>query len=60
MSYYRLYLLDESGSIRHCIDFDAADDGHAIVKATNLQGDYDAMELWHLARIVKRWPSAPS
>jgi hypothetical protein len=59
MSYYRLYLLDESGSIRHCIDFDATDDGHAIDKATGLQGDYHGMELWHLTRIVKRWSSAP-
>lgn len=59
MPYYRLYLLDKSGSIRHCIDFDATDDDHAITKATGLQSDYDAMELWHLTRIVRRWPGAP-
>jgi hypothetical protein len=58
MPYYRLYLLDRSGSISHSIDFDAHDDHHAIEKAGAMDhgSGYSAMELWHLSRVVKRWP----
>lgn len=56
MPYYRLYLLDQTGSINHCIDFDATDDGHAVAKAGGMKTNDAAMELWHLDRVVKRWP----
>ena len=58
MPYYRLYLLDEAGSINHCIDFDATDDSDAEAKACARKTNGAAMELWHLDRVVKRWPTS--
>ncbi len=51
---YRLYFLDGLGHITQSHEFFARDDGAAI-KISEAWREGRRIELWQLARIVKRW-----
>ncbi len=54
MLYYRLYYFDRfSGHIDHFREFEAADDGTAIMLAE--QWKSGPMELWNRERRLKKW-----
>ena len=54
---YRLYFLDGLGHITKSHEFFAADD-EAAMKTAEAWREGRSIELWHHARIVKRWPSS--
>jgi hypothetical protein len=57
MAQYRLYIMTcSSFRIEHFHDLVAADDRDAISQALEAQSS-GTMELWHGARLVKRWES---
>lgn len=60
MGYYRLYFMDRfSGHIDHVREFDAEDDGAALVIAEGW-GEGRPMELWSRNRKLRRWDGAPA
>ena len=56
MSGYRLYLLENDGHIKERIDMECADDAEAIQAADQIGHEFE-MELWCLARVVKKYPA---
>ena len=59
MLYYRLYFMDRfSGHIDHFREFEADDDGAALVLAEQWHNDHP-MELWNRHRKLKRWDDVP-
>jgi hypothetical protein len=59
MSSYRIYLLDEVGSIAACDDYECADDAAATELAATLGPMRSSVEIWQGTRCVGS-VSAPS
>jgi len=55
MTDYSLYFVDESADITRAVEIKANDDAQAVSLA-DLVGVGRAMELWHQARLVRRFP----
>lgn len=51
---YRLYFFNEGQHIHRVHEFEAADDAAAIALAESWR-EGRRIELWHRARVVKRW-----
>lgn len=57
MPYYRLYYLNNAGSIRRAVELPCQNDDEAITQAGRHR-DGQAMELWDRDRVVKTFPAA--
>lgn len=57
MQCYRLYFVDlPTGRVKDFQEFEADNDGAAVVQAERLRGD-GPMELWCRARRIVKWPA---
>jgi hypothetical protein len=57
MQCYRLYFVDlTTGRVKNVQEFEAENDGSAMVEADRLRGD-GPMELWCQARRIVKWPA---
>ena len=55
MPSYRIFFMTDDGHIDHASELECESDAEAIRAAETARGN-DAIELWSLARVVKKWP----